>query len=345
MRFDQFVEEWCLGQEPAAGRQTQEWLATVARVAPGRYGREINGQARGPAVIVPLIEMGQVIEATQGLEGSGPVLRRLAAGDDAAYSELRVARFLVERDLVVELEPELSGRRPDFRIVAPDLVYGEVITPQFSQPTQELQKSLHAAAGALLQSLPSGHHLEVAIFQDGDAMTVAESLASVVSEPGSRQGVADFRGSRATYVMTAADPSSDQQLVSQIDLPAPVIFVATLEGADEGSRMVVCRQSVTDDRAGRIIEAESKHFTREHPTLVIMDNGPTPFGERTWAEPIRRRFQPSMNTRFSSVGFFRRSFMVGHGVHETQWSLLLNPHALNPLPPAVVERLGADMSV
>jgi len=338
MGYEQFVDEWCTGQEPEHGPDAQRLLAIVARALPEAYRQLANGRSWGVGTVAPVVELGAVVDATEPMPGSGPVLARLNVGDPAARSELHVARFLADRGLTVELEPELGGRRPDFRTVAPDLVYGEVVTPKLSAPAQALNRAASDALAVLIERTPWGGRLEVVMSGDGDPAGVAAWLAEQMPDTVTEHAPIGVPLAAASFSLTQIDPAQGPQLGGTLDLPAPVLGRATVETQNDVPRAAILRISITDDRVGKILEAEAKHFTRDHPTLVVIDTGGGPFSSKVWAPLIERRFQPTINTRFSAAGLFRRNLHID-STHETDWTLLTNPYARKVLPGTVADCL------
>lgn len=343
MDYQQFVEQWCSGQEPAHGPDAQRLLAVVARIVPSAYQRLAEGPSWGPLTMAPIVELGAVIDAAEPMPGSGPVLARLAAGDPAARSELEVARFLAARDLIVELEPELFGRKPDFRIVEPYLVYGEVVTPELSAPARALSHAIAAALSVLVEHTPWGGRLEVVMSSDGDPAQVADWLAPRIGDVVTDHSAIDVPLAYASFSLTQIDPAVGPQIGGTLDLPSPALAAALVQHRDGAARTAVLRASITDDRAGKILDAEAKHFTRDRPTLVVIDTGGGPFSSKGWSPLLQRRFQPEINTRFSAAGLFRRSLHLDAS-HGTDWTMLTNPHARNPLPKAVADLLASTGS-
>lgn len=328
---EQFVEQWCSGQEPEHGPDAQRLLAVVARVIPAAYQQLAEGTSWGPLTVAPLIELGAVIDATEPIPGSAPVLARLAAGDPAARSELKVARSLADRGLVVELEPELAGRKPDFRVVEPDLVYGEVVTPDLSAPAQALAESGRHALAALLQHVPWGGQLEVVMSGDADPAQVALWLAPRIGDTVVEQTPVDVPDAAASYSLTQIEPGMPPQLAGTLELPAPALGFAGAElrdGAPAGPSSEF--PSPTTAPAGSSTPRPSTSPANTQPSSYW-----TPAAGRSHRRSggplLERRFQPAVDTRFSAAALFRRNLNVD-STHDTDWTLLANPHAKNLLP-------------
>lgn len=338
MGHEQFVAEWCMGHEPEHGPDAQRLLAIVARVMPDTYRRLADGQSWGVGIVAPVVELGAVLDATERMPGSGPVITRAAAEDASARSELTVAKFLADRGLTVELEPELAGRRPDFRTVAPKLIYGEVVTPELSAPAQTLRRGISGALAELIELTPWGGRLEVVMSGDAEPAHVAAWLAERISDEVTEFAPIDVPLAGASFSLTEIDLAQGPQIGGTLELSAPALAEAVVQYQDGVPRTAVLRVSITDGRAGRILDAESMHFTHEHPTLVVIDTGGGPFAAKAWAPLIERRFQPTINTRFSAAGLFRRNLHID-STHATEWTLLTNPYARNVLPAAIADLL------
>jgi hypothetical protein len=104
-------------------------------------------------------------------------------------------------------------------------------------------------------------------------------------------------------------------------------------------------------RAERFISSEAAQLSGDAPGLIMVEMTNTKTGFKSWEPLIKRRFQPTIQTRVGGVCLFSSGILLtstGFAV-PSQTKLLLNPHATLPLPSwinttleAGIRRLGAQ---
>lgn len=86
----------------------------------------------------------------------------------------------------------------------------------------------------------------------------------------------------------------------------------------------------SDNRARKLMEKESKHFTEDDINLLVMDVSSIPDGIKGWKPLIERSLQPKMNRRFGAVVLFESKLI--NGIELRNWDVLKNPYAYYPVP-------------
>jgi hypothetical protein len=111
----------------------------------------------------------------------------------------------------------------------------------------------------------------------------------------------------------------------------------------EPDRHLHVRMPFSDERAAELMEREASQLPRDAPGLIMIDVGSAPGAFRDWEPLIRRRFQPTLNTRVGGVCLFNSGLTLtpGGGACLSQTKLLINPHARVPLPSWVIETIVA----
>lgn len=101
-------------------------------------------------------------------------------------------------------------------------------------------------------------------------------------------------------------------------------------------RSVDAKVAVPDDRVQRLFTAELHHFSPGHPNVLVIDVSSVPGGPKQWPALIRRRFQPSQNTRVGAVMLCSVHFdgVVAPGLLDGD--VLRNQHATMPIPENLV---------
>jgi hypothetical protein len=98
----------------------------------------------------------------------------------------------------------------------------------------------------------------------------------------------------------------------------------------------------TDERAAEFVDHEARQLPRGAPGLIMIDAGFAPGAFREWEPLIKRRFQPTINTRVSGVCLFSSGVILtaDGAACPSQTRLLVNPHAKVRLPPWVSETIA-----
>src|SRR5215472_2900649 len=99
----------------------------------------------------------------------------------------------------------------------------------------------------------------------------------------------------------------------------------------------------SDDRAAQLVHGEARQLPTYSPGLIMIDVGSAAGAFRDWEPLIKRRFQPGINTRLGGVCLFSSGVLLtpNGGACPSATKLLVNPHAMIPLPSWVVEIIVA----
>lgn len=112
-------------------------------------------------------------------------------------------------------------------------------------------------------------------------------------------------------------------------------------GPGHPSRHLVIRIEYSDDRAEEFLKRKAKQLPNDCPGLIMIDTSNVRGALRGWTATLKRRFQPSVNTRVGGVCMFHRGHeltAVGEEiVHRA--SLIANPHAAFAIPSWIVSSL------
>ena len=100
------------------------------------------------------------------------------------------------------------------------------------------------------------------------------------------------------------------------------------------------RAAVFDGRAKRLLAAELHHLPKSNPNIVIINAGNVPGGINDWVPVLRNCFQPTQNTRISSILLYQTG-VLGNPLHTHRaWQVLVNEFAAKPLPPQLLDALS-----
>jgi hypothetical protein len=134
----------------------------------------------------------------------------------------------------------------------------------------------------------------------------------------------------AFYADDLNAPINDDDPIAWL-VPLPHFFAThmQLSGSHTGVKGTACL-AISDMVAQEVLETEASQLPRDYPGVIWLDVSRVPEGIKEWSPLIERRFQRTINTRISAVVVFS-SVLNGNQGLSTEWRLLLNPYARNPL--------------
>jgi hypothetical protein len=339
--WGEVVQEWCLGNRPSIDeKDAWQALGVLERLWPDRLEQALSSSARGPLIIVELVEAGLSIDACEDLEGFPAVFERLKHGEPAASSELRFAAALVGLGYAPILEPSLNGKRLDARIsVGGDEVYVEVSTPAHSEAARLAWEQMKGLCSVLTDQNP-GVNLSVCLLTDPSS-EVCDEVAGFAQTltPTPRGSVAELPG--VAWVRSAPGGVHLPPLDALAGLErAPRIFSTTAARVGGIWGQAEVSLPFTDHRAEQIMHRELTHFSRHEVNLLVIFVSQVIGGVKQWVPLVERRFQPTMNRRCGAVVLVGSvALAVGPAIQLTS-HVLVNPHAYKRVPPALLDKLG-----
>jgi hypothetical protein len=344
--YDTIEREWLCGSILAAS--PDEVVAAFNRCETA-FGRDWIDRSRGTLVgaqpTLRVLIMGQRLASLEGLGRPETLIAKLAAGDPAALAELEAIHMPRVSGAEIELFPSVTAkgraREPDLRArhgQAP-WVYVEVTQPDVSE--------IYARAKAALQrfsvvvgSIATPFDLEVSFLREPSDVDIEFVLGRIVTMWAARSfGSEDLPGGMGRLLLSDA-PSGPITPGDYGEDRRPRICQACGR-ADQGvtTQRAVVRIPHTDERAELFLKRKSAQLPEEGPGLVMVEMENALGGFAAWDPLLRRRFQPTINTRVGGVCLFESHRLPTEAglAAVTQTKLLLNPYAKNPLP-AWIER-------
>lgn len=326
-------------QARALGQLTPEQLNAARAAVHGfetLFGRRWVDAHFGPAMslgrVLSLVDIWNDWSVVAPLQGSGNLADRWRSGISAAgvHAEVAVMARLSRAGATVELEPKIGGRVPDCRFqleTGNRWVYVEVSRRAISEIRERAQHVLTRCAPAVAQAAP-GMHGKLAVLRM--PVTGGSELDALVDwlRPGLPDGTR-FRDLAVFYTDAHACAVDDADRMSQ-QVPPPRMTCTQVGFGDgtKGSATV----GVSDEGAQEVLKTEAAQLPRGEPGVVVLDLSAVIRGCEEWQPLIRRRFQPTINTRLGGVALFET---VGTATGlRSRGRLLLNPHAQDPLSPA-----------
>jgi|ERR1044072_1087240 hypothetical protein len=122
-------------------------------------------------------------------------------------------------------------------------------------------------------------------------------------------------------------------------LPAIGIVFSKTNGAHPSLAMV--RLRLTDERAARLMEAESHHFSKEAINILAIDVSNLPGTMNRWRELLLRRFQPKVNRRFGAIVLFNRINQLSTSKIVRCCLVLKNQYAYQEVPSSIVAKMAS----
>ena len=328
------IRYWCLGSEPAEPPFTA-WLALEAldRWWPEYVDGMIASPIRGLLMIVSAIHLGTVLRSCEHLVGFDAILRRVRLGEQGALTELVVAANLVSLGYQPELEPAVGASRLDAVVTVDGTpVYIEVISPERSEVMIEAHASIQALATRVRTENPA-RKIEVLLNVDVSEEVATRVCAFVSAAPLS----ADVQDIPAIGAATIEPADRTMVIAPRIQAPADVTVLGAASGSSDDGSVTSVRMPITDHRVQRLLDGELHHFSRADVNLLAIDVSRSAGSIRGWSPLIERRFQPNLNRRLGAVVVFqveKTTPAIGH-----QWRAFRNPHALRPVPEALLTAL------
>jgi hypothetical protein len=305
-----------------------------------RIDRVRAGGVTGAAPTLGVVMVGRALAALEDVSGAAPLIARLRNDEASAWGELdAIALLRSSGDTVVELFPAVvvgnRQRQPDFRIRREDegWVYVEVSRPDTSE-AEDHARAIVNDLTTVLDQVAGPKSVEVFLRRepsDVELKILREStLAFSRKEGPQREELPDGLG-----VLTSA--LGDQFVVVDHagEENRPRLGSTRVSFGTGVVRRIDVRMPFSDERAARFIDGEAGQLPDNSPGLIMVDIGKASGARRSWEPLIRRRFQPSINTRVGGVGLFERAMVAsekGLGV-TTASKLMANPHAKIALPP------------
>ena len=338
--WQQFVDEWCLGTPPStAPDECVRALAALVVHWPERAQGLATGAIRGLSVIANAIDAGLILADASRLAGAEPVISRLRSGERGSLSELTVGSALVRLGFQPAFGVAAGTKVPDLALtIESTTTFVEVIAPDRADIVKRFTDRIGEVASSVL-AFSSNANVELFLDSDPDELDIA-TLATVIADAAFSDDVQSVssvgRFLKRPYsfppVVSPAVPNKTSGTVLGVAR-------AVVNGDHTTGALTAVRAVVFDGRARRILAAELHHFTKTNPNVLIIDTGGVAGGIHDWAPSIERCFQPAQNTRISAVVLYFTGVMGNPAQTHRVWRVLINPHAVNPIPGALVEAL------
>jgi hypothetical protein len=380
--IEEIEKEWLAGHRIAVSREDMlEAFERCERILGRDWIETRRADALGISRTLAVVRMGQRLVSLDGAANTGELVEKLRRGDPSAAAELHALHLLVRfgAPLTAEMYPAgcvaQSNRTPDIRIGSSSgaWVYVEVAAPNQSEAGRRIQSVLQAVVD-MVEGIRLPFTLELFVRREPALSEIETIRAEVIrfctarvaagerplaglppesaflflrhGQPGD---VVEFAREElprdlGLMILTQGRPGEIVPLQHSGEKYRPRLCSAKrVRGPTEPDRHLLVRMPFSDERAAEFVDQEARQLPRDAPGLIMIDAGAAAGAFREWEPLIRRRFQPTLNTRVGGVCLFSSGVVVapGGGTCPSQTKLLVNPHAKIPLPPWVAETIDA----
>jgi hypothetical protein len=309
-----------------------------------------DGMARGVTPTLHIVTLGLMLRALNGAPNSHGLLEKLRNNQPDAWAELCAIYLLCSDSPEVskEIEPEVvvgqRNRVPDIRARSGESpwTYVEVtMASRNSAAQREILNSLERLT-CLVDNSTGSFALEIFLKREPND----EELGYV------EQQVRE--GCQSTEAYEVELPSGLGALYWNHYAPGiaviddhgepyrPGLGVMRTAVIDGQHRHIIVRWPFTDMRAEAMLTAEARQLPTDAPGLVMIQTSGAVGAMKAWRSLIERRLQPTMHTRVSAVCLFTSAIQPSES--GEQWrpecKVIINPHARNPLPGWIANRLA-----
>jgi hypothetical protein len=289
---------------------------------------------RGLLIVSPLIHLGSVLHACENLDGFDGVLRRLKTDERSAQSELRFAARLLEAGLTPILEPSLGSKVLDSVVeFKSQQVYCEVIAPETSDAMQQMQE-VATELGSRIIEQNTGRRVEV-LLDGGDIEHLVQPLLDSIRE---RQpsGVIEVLAGIGRVSITETHGSLDVGPIIPGESDGVVQCAIRVRHEGNLRTAAIIRTPVSDERAKKLLYAESHHFSKDEMNVLVMDVTAVPGAIKGWSKLVERCLQPTQNRRIGAVLLFSSRMDGGSASLKYDWRAIKNQHAYKAIPDAFI---------
>ncbi len=333
--WKEIISTWYLGTEPDV--EEQEFYQAIDALKehyPEFMFHVYNGGEKGFSIMSHMTALGLMIQACSALKGFKNVLQRIKAGEESALSEAYIASDLMKHGFIIEFEPEINGKRPDLLIHDTQNTYIEIIAPNNSEAINQLFDELKISSEQIAMKY-KGRKVDVLLLSEYNekAKEAIESFLIENSENDIKGVIDDIA------LISIGSDLENPNFVLDSEMPTsqPMIGFSSIliDNLNKTLARNMIKSPVSDERVKRLISAETHHFSKNESNILIIDISKLISVTGPWIPIIYRCFQPERNTRFGAIILYTRT-NVSNGI-QMEWSLIINPHAIKPIPKQTLE--------
>ncbi len=338
--------DWLLKADVDYSQNTcVEAFDTVERILGASWIDSFAKGARGLAIAIPLVELGKTLASIEAIPRARLIIERImkdrALG--SAYSEAYAIAFFRSLSFEIVISPKVrvngSIKTPDFAVLTHGTrVYAEVSRPEHSMNQSQLERNLRSIHDDGMKVIPEGTQAEIYFYKEPSTQETHLVISSARNSIG--MGESEHRIEGLAQIFVGALETNRPILPNDLHEKRPILFFTGLKRQGSSLSKVTVGVPFTDQRAQRIFNRESKHFSKNYANLLILDVSRVPAGIRTWAHLMSGRLQPKLNRRVGAV--FMTQYAIGRRRMERKSRLLVHPSPYNPIPQKLLRIMQAS---
>ena len=317
-----------------------EAFDTVERMLGASWIDSFAKGARGLAVTIPLVELGKTLASIEPIRGARLIIQRIMKDRSlgSAYSEAYAIAFFKSLGFGIAISPKLrvdgSIKTPDFAVLTDRTrVYAEVSRPEHSKDQSQLEHNLISIQDDLMKVIPEGTHAEIFFYKEPSIQETRLVVSSARDSVGIGESERRIEGLAQIFVGPLETDRST--LPGGLHEKRPILFVTGIKRRGSSMSKVAVGIPFTDQRAQRIFNRESKHFSRNSTNLLILDVSRVPGGINSWTHLMSSRLQPKLNRRVGAV--FMTQYAIGKRRMERHSRLLVHPSPYTAIPQKLLQ--------
>jgi hypothetical protein len=267
--------------------------------------------------IIMLMATAIRLEHVKELPGLEPLLDKLRRDDQSAYAELNAISLFrkdscAEIDLFPEIERHGGMKVPDFRVRLGDgpWVYVEVTRPDLSELSKQTMAWAVELSG-VVRLIDRPMVVEVVLHREPNAVDSTGLQASILEfcrSNAARHELPEGLGFLQTRESLKA--AMEDQAPAEEERPPYVVAMSSASEEGEAVRNVIVRMPLLDERVADLFRVEARQLPKDWPGLIMFDVSELPTVFQAWQPLIKRRFQPTLNTRVGAVCLFASGLFV-----------------------------------
>ena len=338
--------DWLLKADVDYSQNTcVEAFDTVERILGASWIDSFARSGRGLAMAIPLVELGKTLASIEAIPGAGLIIERIMKDRtlSSAYSEAYAIAFFKSLSFEIVVSPKVrvngSIKTPDLAVLTDGTrVYAEVSRPEHSLDQGQLERNLSSVHDHVLKVIPEGTQAEVYFYKEPSMQETHLVVSSVRNSVGTGESEHRIEGLAQIFV---GPLETDRPILPQdLHEKRPILFLTGIKRRGSSLSKVAVAMPFTDQRAQRIFNRESKHFSKNSANLLILDVSRVPGGIKSWAHLISGRLQPKLNRRVGAV--FMTQYAIGRRRMERESRLLVHPGPYNPIPQKLLQVMQAS---
>jgi len=281
--------------------------------------KRFNG-SRCPSEVTYITELWENWKLIEPCKNSIKIIKRWKEGlyEEGISTELFIFAHLINYGIVPELFPCIENREPDCRINLNNQIIYIEITHRNRSENYKKGIAIIGKVARLAGEMFKGSHAKIAILRfpnDNELKKITDWLQNIgnINE--------DKLDNLAYFYSDTFESSMSKKDRLNKYIPPHSRYATFIGKGMKGTAGLY----IDDIVAKEILEREAQQLPKQYPGVICIDASSVSCGYENWIPLIKRRFQPSINTRISAVLLF--SISLSNEKSLIKGSFLSNPYA------------------